>query len=231
MTNEELLKLLFENKDNEYKIFNDRIVNTNMNTIGVRMPILKKIAKEILKGNYELFLNNVKDDYYEQIMVEGLVITGIKDYDVLIKKLDSFISKIDNWATCDMLISNAKIINKNLDNTFSYIKENIKSNNPWKVRVCFVILLNYFVKENYLEDIFKMIDEDENDFYYVMMAKAWLISKCYIKYPKKTYEYLLKTRIDDITYNKAISKICDSYRVKMEDKKILKNMKKKSKNA
>ena len=73
-----------------------------------------------------------------------------------------------------------------------------------------------------------MIDNDNNSFYYVMMAKAWLISECYIKYPKETFEYLKRTNIDDITFNKAISKICDSYRVTKEDKIVLKKMKKKS---
>ena len=57
------------------------------------------------------------------------------------------------------------------------------------------------------------------------MANAWLISICYIKYPDKTNKYLRNNNLDDFTYNKAISKICDSYRVDKKDKEILKKLK------
>ena len=65
-----------------------------------------------------------------------------------------------------------------------------------------------------------------HNFYYVYMAKAWLISMCYIKYPDTTLEYLKRTKINNMLYNKAISKICDSKRVLKDDKITLKNMKK-----
>lgn len=226
MINEELLKILFSNQDLKYKEFNDKIVNTNKKTIGVRSPILKKIAYSILKGDYDSFLKNVKDEYYEQIMVEGLVISGIKDFDKMIEKLDKFMLKIDNWSLCDMVISNCKVINKNKEKAFSYVNEIITSKNPWKVRCAFDILISYFIEDKYLNDIFNLIENDKNDFYYVMMVKAWLISICYVKYPKETLKYLKNTKIDNITYNKAISKICDSLRVKKEDKIMLKKMKK-----
>lgn len=231
MNNEILLSLLFENQDKEYKLFNDKIINTKLNTIGIRIPILKKIANDILKGDYISFLNEVKNEYYEQVMIEGLIITKIKNYNELIKRLDIFINKIDNWAICDTIISNCKIIKQHLDEAFFFVKNNIKSKNPWRVRVCFVILLNYFVNEKYLDEIFKLVEEDKNDFYYVLMSKAWLLSICYIKFPYKTLNYLKKSKLDYITYNKTISKICDSKRVSNEDKKMLRNMKKKSKNA
>lgn len=228
MKRKELLKILLENKDEDYKSFNDKIINTNKKTIGVRIPILRQIAKKIMKEDYVLFLNDVKDEYHEEIIVEGLVISKLKDVNNVINMINNYIIKIDNWCTCDTFASSLKIINKNKSRFYSYVYKNINSNNPWMVRLCFVILNSYYVKEEYINDIFKMIDNDNNSFYYVMMAKAWLISECYIKYPKQTFEYLKRTNIDDITFNKTISKICDSYRVTKEDKIVLKKMKKKS---
>lgn len=228
MKRKELLKILFENKDEEYKAFNDKIINTNKKTIGVRIPILREVTKKIMKEDYVLFLNDVKDEYHEEIIVEGLVISKLKDVNMILNKINNYIIKIDNWCTCDTFASSLKIINKNKSRFYSYVYKNICSNNPWMVRLCFVILHSYYVEEEYLSDIFKMIDNDNNNFYYVMMAKAWLISECYIKYPKQTFKYLKHTNIDSITFNKAISKICDSYRVTKEDKIVLKKMKKKS---
>lgn len=222
----ELLNKLYENKDEKYKLFNDKIINTKLKTIGVKTPILKLIAKDIIKKDYNYFLNNVKNNYYEEVFLEGLVITSIKNYDEMIQRLNKYVSKIDNWAICDMVIANAKIINKNKDKTLDYIKNNIKSNNEWKKRVCFVMLLDYFIEEKYLSLIFDYIENDSSNFYYVYMAKAWLISICYIKYPDTTLEYLKRTKISNMLYNKAISKICDSKRVLKDDKITLKNMKK-----
>lgn len=231
MESYELIKLLNNNQDLKYKEFNDKIVNTNLKTIGVRTPILKKMAKDISKGDYEKFLKNNGSNYFEEVMIEGFVISYIKDPLEILKNLDKFLDKIDNWAVCDMLISSCKKLAKIKDDYYFFIKKNLLSKNVWRVRFSFVSLLNYFVEEKYLNDIFMFLDNDKNDFYYVMMAKAWLISICYIKYPKETFNYLKKAKIDDITYNKAISKICDSYRVKKDDKNLLSKMKKKTKKA
>ena len=81
----ELLNKLYEYKDEKYKLFNDKIINTKLKTIGVKTPILKLIAKDIIKKDYNYFLNNVKNNYYEEVFLEGLVITNIKNYDEMIK--------------------------------------------------------------------------------------------------------------------------------------------------
>ena len=56
------------------------------------------------------------------------------------------------------------------------------------------------------------------------MAVAWAVSICYIKYPEKTYSYLESCKLDNFTFNKAIQKIRESYRVPKEDKENLKKM-------
>ena len=87
--NLELIKYLDSIKDDEYKKFNEKIIKTN-NIIGIRIPILKKIAKEISKLDYLTFIKNNKHKYYEEIILHGLVITYLKDYDVAIKLFDEY---------------------------------------------------------------------------------------------------------------------------------------------
>lgn len=231
MNYDDLLNELKKNKDIKYKKFNDKIINTKMNTIGVRVPVLKKISKKIAKTDYEAFLNQVKNDYYEEVMLEGMVISNVKDPLMIIQKLDKFLDKIDNWAICDMVCSSCKSLCKIKKEFMDFIKRNLSSSNPWRVRFSFVSLLNYFVSEEYLNEIYKLIDNDVNHDYYVMMSKAWLICECYIRYPIKTIKYLKSSNIDLVTYNKAISKMIESNRVLKSDKTQLKKMKKKSKNA
>ena len=83
------------------------------------------------------------------------------------------------------------------------------------------------MSDEYLDCIFKLIDEIELDKYYVNMGISWLLCECFIKYRDKTLEYLLKSQVNTFTFNKTISKIRDSYRVSKEDKLYLNSLKKK----
>ena len=72
-----------------------------------------------------------------------------------------------------------------------------------------------------------LLDRIKHDGYYVKMAVAWAISVCFVKYPEKTMAYLKDNTLDDFTYNKALQKIVESFRVNKETKNIIRSMKRK----
>ena len=90
-------------KDEKYLQFNQKIITSKYKFIGIRLPILRKIAKEILKGNWESFIQVSENIYYEEVMLKGFVIAGIKDINKLKDYINSFVLLIDNWAICDSL--------------------------------------------------------------------------------------------------------------------------------
>ena len=221
--NSELIKYLYSIKDDEYKKFNEKIIKTN-NIIGVRIPILKKIAKEISKLDYLTFIKNNKHKYYEEIILHGLVITYLKDYAISIKMFDEYINYVNSWATCDIVVANFKIINKNLDKCLIKIKEYLKSNKSFIKRVGIVSLF-YYLNDEYIDEVLDMVNCIKSDDYYVKMAIAWFISICLIKYYNKTLLFLKNCNLDDWTYNKALQKAIESYRIKNKDylKKLKRN--------
>lgn len=93
--------------------------------------------------------------------------------------------------------------------------------------MCFVLLLDYYIEQEYLEKIFNLCNNYNTNDYYVKMAVAWLISICYIKYPDATLDYIKNNKLDDFTHNKVISKIKDSQRVSKEKKKYLDTLRRK----
>lgn len=223
---QQFLKYLETKQDINYKKFHSAIIKKEINLIGIKTPILRNIAKEIFKGNYESFLKLVTHTYYEETIIYGFIIANIKKLDnSLINYINIYKTKINNWATCDLFCSSLKIVTKNKEFFYNYIKENIKSKEEYIQRMCFVLLLNYYIEPKYLEDIFLYCDKYCKNTYYVNMAIAWLLSCCYIKYKEITLNYLKKTQLDTFTYNKTISKIIDSYRVSKEEKEILRKMK------
>lgn len=213
--------------DENYKQFHSKLTTTKYEILGIKVPIQRKIASFINKGDKESFLKYSKNKYYEEVMIKGFVLANIKEKGVLLKYLDDYVSLIDNWAISDSFCNSLKIVNKDKDFWFNYFKEYLKSKEEFKVRVGLIIFLNFYVEEKYLDDIFNLIDEINLDKYYVNMGIAWVLCECFIKYRNTTLKYLLKSKINSFTFNKTISKIRDSYRVSKEDKEYLSSLRRK----
>lgn len=216
------LKLLSEKK---YKIFNSKIVPTKQFMLGVRVPILRKIAKQIIKEDATIFIELDKQNIYEMILLEGIVLSYIdKPFKELVPLVERYLDKVDNWAQIDSPILSFKTILKDKKFVYKVINKWLKSNQEYVVRAALVILLSYFVQKDYLEDIFKLSQELEHDAYYVYMANAWLISVCMAKYPNETITFFKLNNLDKKTHNKAIQKSIESFRVSKDDKLIIKNL-------
>lgn len=221
----DFIDYLFSIRDLKYSNFHSSLKVADV--IGIRVPILKMIARDIVKGNYREFLSLLKNNYYEEITLYGLIVSNIKDLESSVFYLELFKERINNWSSCDTFCSSYKIVKKNKDFFEKYISKNINSNNFWVRRMCFVLLLDYYIEQEYLEKIFNLCNNYNTNDYYVKMAVAWLISICYIKYPDATLDYIKNNKLDDFTHNKAISKIKDSQRVSKEKKKYLDTLRRK----
>ena len=228
ISNNDILELFINNKDEKYRDFSSSLILESRELIGVRLPLLRKLAKQIVKeNNVEVYLKNANSNYFEEVMLQGLVIGYYKaDIQTIIKLCSKFVSKIDNWSICDSFCNSLKISKTNLNIMYQYITSYISSNKTYELRFLIVMLINYYIDEKYIQDIFKIIEKVEKEDYYVKMAIAWLISVCYIEFPKDTLNYLANCTLDKFTYNKSLQKIIESYRVKPKDKKIIKAMKK-----
>ena len=227
-TYQSLIQYLITQKDIKYKEFHSSLVlNSKYEMIGVRVPNMRKIAKEIAKSNIEEFLKYAQNNYYEEIMIQGLVISHIKNENQFNKDFKEYIKKIDNWALCDTFCSAIKIVEKYED---KYFKEAVKmslNKEEFISRVGLVMILDHFINENNLGVIFDTLNKIESDKFYINMAEAWLICEMYIKYPKETTVFLQKNNLNKFTHNKAISKIHDSYRVSKEEKEYLNALRRK----
>ena len=158
-------------------------------------------------------------------MIIGFIKNKEKNINKISKYIEYFIPSIKNWAICDVFCAGLKITKKYPKEMWNFINKYLKSNEEFEIRFGIVMLLDYYIKEEYMDKIFDITDSIKHQGYYVKMAVAWLLSICYIKYPDKTLEYLKHTNIDDFTYNKALQKIIESYRVTEENKEIIRKMK------
>ncbi len=219
------IEYLYSLQDNKYLEFHSKLVK-DKNIIGIRIPILKKIAKDIAKSDYESFIKNNTHTTYEESMLHGLVIGYLKrPFKEILNMISIFIPYNDNWAINDTVCANMKVFKNNQQEGFEYICKLLNTNNDWYIRFALVLLLDYYINDSYIDKILSIANSINSNEYYVKMANAWLLSICYIKYPNETYKLLLNNKLDTFTFNKTIDKICDSYRVDENKKRYLKSIK------
>ena len=225
----ELIVYLNENADEKYRDFHSSLVpNTDKKEfLGVRMPVLRKIGKDISKGNPKSLLEISSENIYEIKMLRGIV-TGLikpKDFKEFTLLCDNFTEEINNWALCDSFCSGLKQTKKYKDEFFEYLEKYLNSNNEWKIRFALVIMLNYYLDDEYIDTVLTRCDAVENKAYYVSMAQAWLVATALAKCREKTLDYLHNNSLDDVTFNKAIQKSIESYRIDDETKLYIRTLK------
>ena len=182
------------------------------------MILLRKIAKRIAKDDFLEFFNKNDDKYFEQTMLEGMII-GYLPVNEQKSYIKNFIPKINNWAVCDSFCAGLK----NID--LDFIEPYFDSGNEYELRFAFVILLNYFINSNY-NYVIKRISEFKNDQYYAKMAVAWCLSICIIKNYKQTLNDIKVLKINHWVLKKGITKAIESLRLTDEQKQELKSIRK-----
>lgn len=226
MNKETIKNRLLEEAEKDYKKFSSALIPNIDNVLGVRLPILRKIAKEIYQSDFwQEFVNDKNAEYMEETMLKGMIIGQIKATPKeILKYIKDFIPKIDNWSVCDSFCAGLKFTNKNLDLIWNFIQPYFKSKKEYYLRFVYVMCLDYFVKEEFIDKIFEKINEFSDERYYSKMAVAWLVSVCCVKFPQKTFDYLKTSNLDDWTFNKSIRKCIESYRITDEMKNNLKKL-------
>ena len=221
---QEFIKYLDTLKDLKYQEFSKRIVVYD-DVLGIKVDVLKKIAKEISKGDYKDFIENNNSNIYELILIEGLMYGYLKISFLELKEyLDKYILKLKSWGQVDSVVANLKIFKKNDKDGFIYAKKLIRNKNNFIKRFGIILLLDYYLHDKYIDKVLELISSIKTSDYYVKMAIAWLMSTAYIKYKEKTLVYLVNIK-DDFIYNKTLSKIVESRRISDKEKKFIKSLK------
>ncbi|MBE7053964.1 MAG: DNA alkylation repair protein [Ruminococcaceae bacterium] len=222
----DILKELFSLKDEKYKEFHKKLIpNVNSDLIiGVRTPLVKKLAKMVIKeGDDALFLSKLPHKYYEENNLHAFLINEMKDYDKCIKMLDEFLPHVDNWATCDGI--RPKCFKNNTDKLIFDIKRWLKSNEEYTIRFALEMIMVFYLDKNFDEKYLKMASKIKSDKYYINMMISWLFATSLAKQYEKTLPYLEEKNLPIWVHNKTIQKAIESFRISDDDKKYLRTLK------
>lgn len=208
--------------------FSSSLTPNSKPMLGVRLPELRKIAKEIAKTDYKGFLEECPDTYFEYETLQAYVLGYAKDdIETILSYADRFVPKIGDWSVSDSFCQNFSIARKYPERVFDWLMGYAKKEEEFFQRVAAVLLMSHFLVPEYIGKVLDVMNILQFDGYYKKMGVAWCVATAYAKFPKETAVYLADNKLQDWTYNKAIQKMCESYRVAEDDKVYWKARKRK----
>lgn len=225
-----LQERLIQLAEPDYQSFTQKLLPGVENILGVRLPVLRKISKEILKENLkdsiDVYFQEASNETFEEIMIQGMIIGYMKqDLDEILKRIREFLPKINNWSVCDSFCNGLKITETYKEEMWKFIQDYLQDSHEFSVRFAVVMILRFYVTEEYVCSSLDLLDKVQHKGYYVKMAVAWAVSVCFVKFPEITKEYLEENNLDDFTYNKALQKITESLKVDKDTKSIIRKKK------
>ena len=219
-------ELLFQLQDKSYRDFQSKLIPTIPveTIIGVRIPAIRKLAKEYGKDPESVeFLKQLPHTYYDENILHALLVAEIKDYEACVKEVECFLPYVDNWAVCD--IFSPKVFRKNKDKLIDKIREWTASDRPYTCRFGMEMLMSHFLDEDFRVEYLEIPAAVHSEEYYVNMMIAWFYATALAKQWDATIGYIEDQRLDTWTHNKTIQKARESYRITPEQKEYLKTLK------
>lgn len=225
MTQEEIRMQLSEYQEEGYQKFSSSLIPGAENMLGIRIPVLRKLAKELVREEAEGG-NSLREClewreplYFEEKQLQAFVIgyskAGIEE---ILDALRKFIPTVDNWSVNDSLCSSLKIARKYPEEIWNLLMEYKDSESEFEVRVVAVTLMAQYLVPEYIDRVLAVLGSLPVRGYYTSMGIAWAFATAWAKFPEKTRNYLEEHPIEQETYRKTLQKCIESYRVSDTDK-------------
>ncbi len=206
--------------DTQYRDFHKKLIPNvpEARILGVRIPQLRKLGKKLDKDDFAW-------DYYEEVMLHGFYIGYKKlDFEARLTLLNEFIPRIDNWTVCDCAIASMKFIEKSRKAFLDYLQTYMRSQKEYELRFAVVVLMDYYLTDEYIDMSLAYLQDLQSDFYYVNMAVAWALSVAFVRYRDRVLPILESRLLSREVQNMTIGKIRDSLRVDKETKQYVKSL-------
>lgn len=205
MTITELRERLEALAEPRFQAFAASLIPGVQNLLGVRLPLLRKLAKEIACHHRELILNEpTPPQSMEECLLRGML-PGYADKSVSceqrLAEIAQFVPFITNWSICDSCCATYKFTRENRPVVWAFLQSYLQSVQEYEARFGLVMLLNHFIQDiNWVEKIIALLPQLPCKGYYAEMAAAWLLSEINFKQPKLVSRLLL----EDSAFNPTI---------------------------
>lgn len=217
MTVCDIEKKLFELSDEEYRSFQANLIPDieEKTIIGVRVPILRKLAADIVKEHSEgEFLESLPHKYHDENMLHALILNELREPNKLFAKLDEFLPYVDNWAVCDTI--KPKLFKKLHAQIWERIPGYLDMENTYAVRFGIGMLMAHFLDEDFKEEALGLVYDVKIDEYYVRMMQAWFFATALANRYESAVAYFERGMGDRELLSMTFKKCKESHRISEE---------------
>ena len=220
------LKTLAQGNES-YAAFNQHIVNTKMPVIGVRVPDLRRLARELAPDMSAADISELltaQNESFDYVLLCGLLIThSWLDDLVAIDLAKQYLPHVDSWAHIDIFVEKKRRFAGEL--WWDFALECLQNEDEFTVRYGVISLMTNFLDGAHIDQVFAALRNVRHDGYYVKMALAWLYATAAVHFFELTLAELENGYIDTWTRNKAYQKMRESRRFTPEEQRIIRQQK------
>ena len=169
---------LFALKDEDFARFQSALIpNIPKETVvGVRMPMIRKLAKEIAgEAETRAFLTELPHAYYDENMLHSVLLSRMKDYGACMEAVEAFLPYVDNWAVCDCL--SPKVFAKHKPELMEKIRKWVKAEHVYTCRFGLEMLMTHFLDADFKPEYLDLAADVRLEDYYAKMMAAWFFTR------------------------------------------------------
>ena len=228
MIRDEIVKRLYEMRDEKYAAMQERIIPgiPPECIIGVRTPELRAFAKELVRTRggevREGFLRVLPHVFFDENQLHAFIISLDRDHDRCVADVKAFLPFVDNWATCDQL--SPAVFGKAPERLLPHVREWLDSGRTYTIRFAIGVLMQHFLGERFRTEYADTVAAVRSDEYYVNMMAAWYFATALAKQYDAVIPYFEEKRLDVRVHGKAIQKAIESRRISPEQKEYLRTL-------
>lgn len=228
MNNREIKEILYSKSEHGYQQFTSSLTpDGKYRFLGVRIPALREIARWLVKEDGIKALNNLSDDSFEELLLQGFVIGYCKmPFEDKRPYVLDYLDKCDSWSLIDSFVSTIKLNKIDREKCWKFLNDIKSIDKPYYIRYVLVTMLNRYLDDDHIDDVLRYTVSIKSDHYYVEMAQAWLLATACIKYNDSVIDILKEEKLNDFVHNKTIQKAIESYRITEEQKTVLRSLRK-----
>lgn len=210
--------------EKDYKTFSASLVPGVEHMLGVRLPQLRQLAKQIVGSEWKQYLA-ATPYYFEELMLQGMVIGAIRATpEERLHYMADFVPRINSWSVCDSFCSGLKFTSRHQKLVWEFLQPYLQSGQEYQIRFAIIMMMDYYLTEDYIDTVLQLLDGVQHDGYYVKMAVAWALATALAKQPEPTWQYFQQHHLDVDTWKKTIQKCVESRRIPEEQKAALRQM-------
>lgn len=224
-TMQTILQQLLAQQDPQYQRFQQRLLPelAPERILGVRTPALRQLAKQLAgTPEAEPFCSALPHTYFEENQLHAFMLEGIRDFDEALRRTETFLPYVDNWATCDQFCP--RVFARQLPRLRAHIPRWLQSGRTYTVRFAMEQLMRFYLDDAFDCVYFDWVVQAQRQAYYVRMMCAWYFATALYKQYDAALPVLLERRLEPWTHNKTIQKAVESRRVPPDRKEYLKTL-------